>query len=110
MEVGTMLPALSTIPPLDDLLLVKRAAPVLLLAFFWCWETWRPFFGQQEGRWRHAAHNIAIAVFNTIILGLVFGSVTMLATGWTEENQFGLLNNLDLAGPFRFVLALVLLD
>jgi sterol desaturase/sphingolipid hydroxylase (fatty acid hydroxylase superfamily) len=49
-------------------------------------------------------------VFNTVILGLVFGSVTMMVAGWTEQNQFGLLNNIGIAGAFRFVVALVLLD
>jgi sterol desaturase/sphingolipid hydroxylase (fatty acid hydroxylase superfamily) len=101
---------LATTTPLEDFLLVKRAAPLVLLALFWCWETWRPFFGQREGRLRHAAHNVAIAVFNTVILGLVFGWVTVLVTGWTEQNQFGLLNQLGLTGALRFVLALVLLD
>jgi sterol desaturase/sphingolipid hydroxylase (fatty acid hydroxylase superfamily) len=100
----------STTPPLEDYLLVKRVAPVLLLAFFWCWETWRPFFGQQEGRWRHAAHNLAVAVFNTVVLGLVFASLTMTVVGWTESNQFGLLNALGVSGPPRFFFALLLLD
>ena len=95
---------------LEDFLLAKRVVPFVLLVLFWCWETWQPFFSQREGRLRHAGHNLAIAVFNTVILGLVFGSVTMMVTGWTEENQFGLLNNLSLGGPFRFVLAMVLLD
>jgi sterol desaturase/sphingolipid hydroxylase (fatty acid hydroxylase superfamily) len=100
----------STTPPLDDYLLVKRVAPVLLLAFFWCWETWRPFFGFGKGRSRHAAHNLAIAVFNTVVLGLVFASLTMSVVGWTESNQFGLLNALGISGPPRFLLALLLLD
>jgi sterol desaturase/sphingolipid hydroxylase (fatty acid hydroxylase superfamily) len=100
----------ATTTPLDDFLFAKRLVPLVLLVLFWCWETWRPFFGQRESRWRHAGRNIAIAVFNTVILGLVFGSVTMMVTGWTEENQFGLLNNLGLAGAFRFGFALVLLD
>jgi sterol desaturase/sphingolipid hydroxylase (fatty acid hydroxylase superfamily) len=102
---------LATTPPsLEDFLLAKRAVPLVLLALFWCWETWRPFFGQRKGRWRHAGRNIAIAVFNTVVLGLAFGSVTMMAAGWTEKNRFGLLNNIGIAGPSRFVLALVLLD
>jgi sterol desaturase/sphingolipid hydroxylase (fatty acid hydroxylase superfamily) len=105
---------------IDDFLLLKRAAPVVLLALFWCWETWRPFFGQREGRLRHAGHNLAIAVFNTLVLGLAFGSLTALVADWAARGQYGLLSTLelslrsyefhDLAGPLRFVLALVLLD
>jgi sterol desaturase/sphingolipid hydroxylase (fatty acid hydroxylase superfamily) len=90
--------------------LAKRVVPVLLLALFWGWETWRPFFGRREGRGRHAFHNLAIALFNTVILGLVFGYVTATAASWTAENRFGLFNTLGLAGPLRFLLALVLLD
>ena len=89
---------------------VKRAAPILLLALFWCWETWRPFFGQREGRLRHAGRNLAVAVLNTVVTGLLFGHVTVWVAGWAERNQFGLLNVLAIEGPVRFALALVLLD
>jgi sterol desaturase/sphingolipid hydroxylase (fatty acid hydroxylase superfamily) len=96
--------------PLDDLRHIKIVVPVVLLALFWCWETWRPYFGQREGRVRHAGHNLAIALFNTVISGLAFGFVTATLAGWTEQNQYGLLSALVLSGPFRFALALVLLD
>jgi sterol desaturase/sphingolipid hydroxylase (fatty acid hydroxylase superfamily) len=81
-----------------------------MLALFWCWETRRPFFGQRAGRIRHAAHNLAIALFNTVILGLVFGFVTVTVAEWSEQNQYGLLNTLGIDEPIGFVLALVLLD
>ncbi len=100
----------TTTVPLDDLRRIRPVVPVVLLALFWCWETWRPFFGQREGRVRHAGHNLAIAPFNTVILGLAFGVVTATVAGWAEQHQYGLLNALGLEGPSRFVLALVLLD
>jgi arsenate reductase len=96
--------------PLEYAILAKRAVPIILLVSFWCWETWRPFFGQQASRVRHAARNLAIALFNTVFLGLVFVSVTVMVADWTEQNQYGLLHVLDLAGPAQFALALVLLD
>jgi sterol desaturase/sphingolipid hydroxylase (fatty acid hydroxylase superfamily) len=100
----------TTTVTLDDLRHFKLAVPVVLLALFWCWETWRPLFGQREGRVRHAGRNLAIALFNTVVLGLAFGLVTATVADWTEQNQYGLLHALGLAGPVRFVLALVLLD
>jgi sterol desaturase/sphingolipid hydroxylase (fatty acid hydroxylase superfamily) len=100
----------STTPPLESALLAKRAAPLALLVLFWCWETWWPFFGQREGRLRHAGRNLALAVVNTALLGLAFGSATVAVAGWAEGNRLGLLNQLGLGGPARFALALVLLD
>lgn len=96
--------------PLDDPRHIKLVVPVVMLALFWCWETWRPYFGQQEGRVRHAGNNLAIALFNTVVLGLMFGFVTAAVAGWTEQNQHGLLNVPGFDGALRFVLALVLLD
>jgi sterol desaturase/sphingolipid hydroxylase (fatty acid hydroxylase superfamily) len=100
----------TTTVPLDDLRHFKLVVPVVLLALFWCWETWQPYFGQRERRVRHAGHNITIALFNTVILGLVFGFATATVAGWSEQNQYGLLNAIGLDEPLRFVLALVLLD
>ncbi len=96
--------------PVEYFTLAARAAPILLLALFWVWETWRPFFGQRESRWRHALYNLAIALPNAVILGLVFGFVVATAADWTAENHFGLFNTVGLNGPLRFVLALVMLD
>jgi sterol desaturase/sphingolipid hydroxylase (fatty acid hydroxylase superfamily) len=81
-----------------------------MLVLFWCWETWRPFFGQREGRWLHALRNLAVALSNTLVLGVIFGSATVAVAAWTEKNQVGLLNSVDLADPLRFGLGLVLLD
>lgn len=88
----------------------KFAVPVVLLTLFWCWETWRPFFGQREGRVTHALHNLAIALFNTVVLGLVFGSITVAVAEWAAQTSFGLLHLGDLGAPLRFGLALILLD
>src|SRR6516165_1146360 len=92
----------STPLPVEYFTLAKRAAPVLLLAVFWCWETWRPFFGHRESRFRHAGHNLAIALFNTVILGLAFGYVTAALADWTEQKQYGLLHSLGFSGPIHF--------
>src|SRR5262249_8276745 len=70
----------------------------------------RPFFGRKEGRLKHAGNNLAVAVFNTVVLALAFGSATVMVANWTEQHEFGLLNYIGLTDPFRFVLALVLLD
>lgn len=97
-------------PSHDHLLIVKRALPVVLLVTLWCWETWQPFFGQPAGRLRHAGRNLAVPIFNTIVVALAFGSLTATVAYWTEEYQVGLLNLVPLATCFRVGLALILLD
>jgi hypothetical protein len=91
----------STTTPLEYAGYARRAAPMLLLALFWCWETWRPFFGQKERRLRHAGRNLAVAVLNTVVIGLLFGYALTAVAGWTQENHLGLLNNLGLGWPIR---------
>lgn len=95
---------------LDHAFIAKRTLPVILLAAFWSWETWQPFFGQREGRLKHAARNLAVALFNTVVLAVAFGTLTVFVAEWSAEKQVGLLNVLSLADPIRFGLALVLLD
>jgi sterol desaturase/sphingolipid hydroxylase (fatty acid hydroxylase superfamily) len=89
---------------------VRRGLPVLLLALFWCWETWRPFFGQREGRLLHAGRNLTLSLFNTVAVGLAFGYLLVSLAGWTQANQLGLLNQVGLAWGVRLLLGLVLLD
>jgi len=100
----------TTGPLMDHLALVRKAAPVLLLTLFWCWETWRPFFGHREGRWTHAVRNVAVAAVNTAAVGLVFCTVLVTVAEWTAQNEVGLLHLLGLAWPVSLVLAFVLLD
>jgi len=96
--------------PPETLCLAKRIAPVVLLALFWCWETWRPFFGRRDGRLHHAGRNLAIAILNTVAIGLLFGTATVAVAGWTDANHLGLLNAVGLAWGVKFAVALVLLD
>ena len=100
----------SATTPVEYAVLAKRVVPVVLLALFWCWETWKPFCGQRSGRLKHAVHNLGIALFNTVVLGVLFGSATVFVEEWTDRHEFGLLNSIGIAGPGRFVLALLLLD
>lgn len=95
---------------LASLLQIKRVIPIVLLTVFWCWETWRPFFGQPQGRWRHGVRNLALALVNTVLVGLSFSTVITLVAEWTYQEQFGLLPWLGWDEPWRFVLAFLFLD
>jgi sterol desaturase/sphingolipid hydroxylase (fatty acid hydroxylase superfamily) len=89
---------------------IKIVMSVALLATLWTWESIHPFFHWRDRRLRHAARNLALTAFNTIILSLVFGAVTVYVADWTTRNSFGLSNLIGLTGPLKFVVALLLLD
>ena len=111
METGATLRELLLTGATDDYARsAKFVVPVVLLALFWCWETWRPLFGQRRERLTHAVRNLAIALFNTVLLGLVFGSVTVAVAEWAEQDNYGLLHSVSLATPLQFGLALIFLD
>ncbi|MCA9068211.1 MAG: sterol desaturase family protein [Planctomycetaceae bacterium] len=100
--------AMMTLEQFGQIKLISSAG---LLAVFWIWETWHPFFGwQSSGRVRHGLANLAIAVMNTLILGLIFGTATVGVAEWANHHQLGLLNWVPLPGSVQFGMALVLSD
>lgn len=88
----------------------KPGLTVVCLAAFWLWETFLPLHQDHKRRWRHAGRNVAIAVLNTVVLGLLFGAITVGVAGWAAERQWGLLHNLGIAWPWRLLPAIMLLD
>src|SRR5262245_8912053 len=81
-----------------------------LFVVLWGWETFHPVFERGLGRLRHAGRNLFTALFNTLILAVAFGSLTVLVAEWAREKQVGLLHAVDLAWPLKLLIALVLLD
>jgi sterol desaturase/sphingolipid hydroxylase (fatty acid hydroxylase superfamily) len=100
----------TTTVPIEYLSHTKAAVTVIVLAVLWGWETWLPFFERQEGRFRHAGRNVALAVLNTIVLALAFSAGIGAVADWAQRNDLGLLHTINLDAPAQLVLALVLLD
>ncbi len=90
--------------------IAKRVLPFAFLLALWCWETRRPFFGWRDGRYLHALRNLALAVCNTVILGLIFCTLTGLVAGWSEQNETGLMRQLPLPNVLTFAVSLLALD
>jgi sterol desaturase/sphingolipid hydroxylase (fatty acid hydroxylase superfamily) len=100
----------TTTIPIEYLSHLKAAATFLLLALFWGWETWLPFFERPDNRFRHAGRNLALAICNTAVLAAAFSIGIVAVADWANENSLGLLRTLALAEPARLLLALVMLD
>lgn len=88
----------------------KPVTVVLCLAVLWTWETFLPLIGSHEKRWRHAGRNLVIAVSNTVILGVLFAAATVAVAVWAAEQRMGLLHLLGLPSPWRWFVAILLLD
>ena len=103
-----MLPQLSTSQTLS---LFYFSTPVILLALLWSWESWsafKPFTGKD--RYRHALHNLTLAVLNSLLLGLLFGATVETISRWTLAHQWGLLNQLPIGSIWKTAAAILLLD
>lgn len=88
----------------------KPAVVVICLAALWTWETFFPFVGGRKNRLRHAGRNLAIAISNTVVLSLLFGTATVGVAVWAANQNVGLLHLLTVPWPWRLLVAILLLD
>jgi sterol desaturase/sphingolipid hydroxylase (fatty acid hydroxylase superfamily) len=95
---------------MPDAIWIKTAVFVAGLAALWSWEALQPFFVYQRGRLRHDGRNLAIAAVNTVTVALCCGIATVFTAEWTERNDMGLLQFVEIPWFVRLLLALVLLD
>lgn len=84
-----------------------------LLVLFLVWETIAPaylWFKEPAARLGHGWRNYILGFINTILAGLFFVQIWLLATKWADRNDFGLLNLFTFEGWLRVVIAVLLLD
>ena len=88
----------------------KAAFAAAALVTLWVLESvWPMFIGRRE-RTRHAAANLALGVFNAVIVSLLFGAAILLVTEWARQRPFGLLHWLDAPAWLAWPLGLLLFD
>ena len=76
----------STIPPLHRSLLLVAG-----ITFFWLVENAFPLFQFHYKKWNHAGINFFLTL-TTIIVNFCLAFILLIATQWTLENNFGILN------------------
>ena len=90
---------------------LNSALAIAILALLWCLETWLPLYRKRHrNRLRHAGRNIAIALFNTVIIALMFSGITAMVAVWNQNHRFGLLYLIDLPLAIETGIALLLFD
>jgi len=105
-----MMETLANWVTLDSFNNAKRLVPVVLLTFYWCWESRHPFRNQTHARGRHAVLNLGVALINMLAIAVLFGGGILAMAQWATERQFGVLNSLQVTTGVRVALALLMLD
>ena len=90
---------------------LNTALTIAVLVFLWCLETWLPLYHERHGnRLKHAGRNIAIALFNTVVIALMFSGIMAMVSVWNQNQKFGLLHLLDFPLLIETGIALLLFD
>lgn len=95
---------------LPQLVSFRLTLPLIMLVLLWTWESLRPFFELKQDRLRHAVRNLTVALLNAAVIGLLFGTVTVLTAEWTVQNRLGLLQLGNSNVTAQFIAGLFLLD
>jgi len=85
---------------------------VSLGAFFLIFllENLRPFFQRKRSRWPHDVRNIGIFIINSVVLSVIFSSITVGAIQYFQKNSWGIVSLLSITDPWRFYIVFVLFD
>jgi len=81
----------------------------LCLSISWALEFAIPLTSLSYKKWRHASRNL-IFLAASILINLLFGMMTVGVFFWLSQNQFGLLNLIDLNPWVELLLAVMALD
>ena len=81
---------------LNQLRLLKTTLGLCVLVVLLLWETAAPFLPLFENklreRTRHAGRNFLLGLINAVLGALAVTLLWVLAMGWAETHQFGLLH------------------
>lgn len=93
-----------------DLANMQIFAAAAILMLLWTLEWAVPFLPNRQGRIKHSSRNIAVGLFNSAILAVLYAPVLFDLTDWTKNNNFGLLNLVNLPIWTATILAILFQD
>jgi sterol desaturase/sphingolipid hydroxylase (fatty acid hydroxylase superfamily) len=73
-------------------------------------EHYAPYFKKRQHHLPHSLRNLVLAGINASISTLCFIVIIKHICSWAWDNQFGVLNQINLATAYSFILAIVLID
>jgi len=103
--------------PFEKLAEFRPMLAIVVLIGLLGWETLQPFLVQfardrsgLKNRGRHAAWNLGVGIFNSVLVAVCFVWLWQLSTQWTASVGLGLLNLPELPASARLIGAVCLLD
>lgn len=90
--------------------LLRPSVAVGIFIFMVAWEAINPRRTQQVGRWQRWPINLALALFNMVLMRFTMGSLAYLSAVWAVENGYGLLNVWPLTNGITIIATLLILD
>lgn len=79
------------------------------MIFFWILEGYYPLSKKSFNRYKHAGVNL-VFLATTILLNVLLGIITLQVCAYTQENNIGLLNILNIPIWIKAILGLMLMD
>ena len=74
------------------------------------WEIWKPDHKPSVERKNRWVSNIALVIFNTILIRILFPVTALVFAELVTDNQWGILNILNLSYGMKIILGIILLD
>ena len=73
-------------------------------------EHYAPYFKRCQQHLPHSLRNLTLAGINALISTIFFIVLIKYVCDWTWDNQFGILNQINLPTVYSFILAIILID
>ncbi len=89
---------------------LKPIFAATVLATLWTLEGLIPMFRRDRPRVRHDVTNLALGVFNSLVVGGMAAGALLYVTEWSRTNTFGLLHRLDLPSAITLTFAIITFD
>lgn len=92
------------------MLSMKMIIPGIAFFVFLLLESLFPLFQNRKGRWIHGVKNLFVFFVNSILISLLFSTITVIVLDYSRESDWGLSGLLHMPDGLRYVLLFLLFD
>lgn len=89
---------------------VKQIIAISAFFLFILLENIFPLFKNRTGRIKHGLKNIAVFAFNSLLMALLFSSLTLIVLRYSSQSEWSLVGLLSIPEPFRSISLFLLFD